>query len=199
MLGYCNQVYDAASPHPPWCTYITGTQLVSSSLVIRYTKGERLWTSTIAKRMWNDSLTNWTIPYRIHSVLQTFRHVSAQTLEKVGPRKKMCILKKFSSPERFVTFARDRVTSPTHAERWKNDYERIPTLPRNSENARRALAKNVMVWRLLWLQSVGINTRGTNTIHSRPSCVVDGHYSTVRCLRVFEWYHRSVNLALPCS
>jgi len=51
------------------------------------------------------------------------------------------MLKNFSSLERFATFANDRVTPPTHAERWKNDYGRLATFPKKSENARRALAK----------------------------------------------------------
>jgi len=41
----------------------------------------------------------------------------------------------------FATFANDRVTPPMHAQRWKNDYGRLPTFPKKSENARRALAK----------------------------------------------------------
>jgi len=37
----------------------------------------------IAKRMPNElSVTNWTILYRLCSVLQTFRNVSAQTLDR---------------------------------------------------------------------------------------------------------------------
>ena len=48
------------------------------------------------------------------------------------------MLKNFSSLERFPTFANDRVR---HAQRWKNDYGRLPTFPKKSENARRAPAK----------------------------------------------------------
>ena len=54
------------------------------------------------------------------------------------------MLKKIFLPERFATFVNDRVTSPTHAQRWKNDYRRFPTFPPKWENARRVLAK--MSW-----------------------------------------------------
>jgi len=56
-------------------------------------------------------------------------------------KKILCMLKKIFSPERFATFANDRVTSPTHAQRWKNDYGHLPTFTKKSENDRRALAK----------------------------------------------------------
>ena len=92
--------------------------------------------------MRNDSVTNWTIAYRVHSVLQTFLQ---RFCSNVGKRwieeKNLCMLKKFCSPERFATFVNDRVTSPTHAQQWKNDYGRLPTFSKKSENARRALAK----------------------------------------------------------
>jgi len=44
----------------------------------------------------NDSVTNWTILYRLYSVLQTFRNVSAQTLDR---------WKKFVHAQKFI-FAR---------------------------------------------------------------------------------------------
>jgi len=92
--------------------------------------------------MRNDSLTNWTISYRMHSVLQTFlRRFCSNVGKRWTEEKILCMLKKFFSSERFATFANDRVTSPTHAQRWKNDYGRLPTFPKKSENARRALAK----------------------------------------------------------
>ena len=49
---------------------------------------------------------------------QTFCNVSAQTFVKRWTQENiLCMLKKFFSPKRFATFAIDRVTPPTHAQR----------------------------------------------------------------------------------
>jgi len=64
--------------------------------------------------------------------LQTFlQRFSSNVGKRWTEEKILCMLKNFFSPERFATFGNDRVTSPMHAQRWKNDYGRLPTFPKN--------------------------------------------------------------------
>jgi len=115
--------------------HTTGQLIPCNTLYKGRTANERQRLRTMAKRMRNNSLTNRTISYSTHSVSQTF------LLKRWTEEKILCMLKNFSLLEHFATFANDRITPPTHAQRWKNDYGRLPTFPKNSENARRALAK----------------------------------------------------------
>ena len=95
-------------------------QLIPAHPAIRANECQRL--RTIAKRMRNDSLTNWTISYRrLHIAFCKriatflFKRWKRCTKEKI-----LCMLKKFFLPERFATFVNDHVTSPNACSAMEN-------------------------------------------------------------------------------